>query len=166
MYPKKSNEIAISFRSQELNQHKFDFSGIFKKFTKIFSKFNFFLQSSSTTEAPDSNENSSSTEESDQSSSEDTDNFSGENNESNVSEEVKSSSTGYSYPTPHTTKNGYTYPAPETTKTENIYTTESYQTEAISYLPPVQSYLPPSRPPLGTYLLKSESPVKVSLSTN
>jgi hypothetical protein len=188
IYPKKSNEIAISFKKHELNQHKFDLSGIFKKFTKLFSKgFSFFSQSSSptTTETPEDDQ--SSKEESDQSSSSEvTDESSGDKDESNGDDDKSNgdddksgdtdnstgdtdNSTGESdNPSDETSKKqessstGYAYPTPESTTS---FTTRYYKTEAISYLPPSESYLPPSRSPLSAYLLKAESPVKVSLST-
>lgn len=141
VYPKKSNEIAITFKSHELNQHRFDFSGIFKKFTKIFSKkFNFFLQATTTTtESPDSisfvdeNEKEYST--------------STENQEvsSSTTEQYESSSAGYYYATPDTTSK----------ISDNFYTvdtSESYETVQIVYLPP-------SRSPLSIYLQGEESPV-------
>jgi hypothetical protein len=157
VYPKKSNEVSITFRKHELNQHKFDFSGIFKKFTKIFSKkFNFFLQSTTTTESPDTiDEVVEVSEGSNESSTEDFD-FSSSTTEdyefsSSTSEDREKTSTGYAYKTPETTE-----------KTGYHYTTQ----QSVSYETVPLIYLPPSRSPLSTYLLNKESPIKVYLPTN
>lgn len=158
VYPKKSNEVSITFNSHELSQHKFDFSGIFKRFTKIFSKkFNFFLQSTTTTESPENNSYVDENEKEQTFSPEDQDLSSSTTEDqefsSSTTEDYESSSAG-----------SYEYPIPEITSknADNFFTadtSESYETVPLVYLPP-------SRSPLSTYLQKEETPFQVYLPTN
>ena len=134
--------MTFEFKSETINEHKFDLSGIFSYLgKKIGDKFNFFKQETVATEAPELD-------------------FSAEVTDDGNEDNQSWSSTEDSYASSSTTDEGYEYtPLPDyehsTPDTDHVYFTNpdyTYEKEAISLIPPFNDYLPPTDFPLQFHL--------------
>lgn len=154
VYPKKSQELSLKFRSEQLHQHKFDFAGLLASFAQGFAKKfrNPFKATTTTTESSGFDDFSSeiSDDGTDTWNPADLDNTSdGYEPDISITSDgyqpdhsgIDSELNGYQYSTPRTVSNSYLPPTPST--------------ESNSYLPPTNlphttkkpTYLPPASRP-------------------